>query len=163
MNTQDKLKKAQEEVEKLKLQIQKEERNKTYGYGRLALKSDEANFFAKAGGGVIGSGWSNYDEIQEQGRAFTTHRAAQRFLKAERLAFKCRQAMAKSFGGEEIDWLNPNQIKYCLHLYDGNAIGIGERQMSYMSFCFKTRADAKKFIDGYSEQEIILMLKGGDV
>ena len=162
MKIEDEIRKTKAKLEQLEAMLQKEKRNKEYG--GMALKIQDADSCAPASGDVSKvSNRSYFNKELNQGRMFTTSAAAERFSKAERLAFECRKAMAKSFGGEEIDWLNPNQIKYCLHLYDGNAIGIVESRMIYKPFHFKTRADAKKFIGGYSDQDIILMIKGGDV
>ena len=164
MNTQDKLKQAQAEVEKLKLQLKREE-NRDKEYGRMALNKDEAKFCIGIDEEIVelGNSDSNITNIkQHPANAFTTISAAERWLKAEKMTVKCKQAMARSWGNTAIDWEDAYQSKYTLRISRGS-FGIVHRFTLYNRFTFKTMEDAEKFIDSHSTEDIILMIKGGDV
>ena len=162
MTIYDEIKKIEEKLSLLKLALkEKEENDKTYG--RLALASDESKFSAGTYGEVIDiDPFGYFYDGMRQGRTFTTAAAAERFIKAERLAFKCRQAMAKSWGDTVIDWEDDYQCKYSLRMSRGY-FEITHGFDLHHRFSFKTMIDAQNFINSHKEKDIILMLKGGDV
>ena len=163
MTIEDKIKKTKSRLKqleaKLKLQIQEEQ-----NYGRMALTSDEAKFTSGAYGEIFDTdSFGYFHGCMMQGRAFTAKGAAERFLKAEKLAFECRQKIAESWGKEKAYWTNATQIKHCLSLYKGNEIKIHVASVIYQQFAFKTMEDAQGFIDSHNKDDIILMLMRGDV
>ena len=163
MNTlYSKLKKLKGEVARLESQLEQE---KKYEYGRMALESDEANFSVNTYGEIDNIGYFGdfHESRMHGGRTFTTVAAANRYMKAERLAFKCKQAMAESWGKEKAYWTNSTQIKHCLSLYKRNEIKIYVASVIYQQFAFKTMEDAQGFIDSHNKDDIILMLMRGDV
>ena len=162
MNIQEKLKKAEEKVEKLKQQLSQQQAQEAYG--RMAITSDEANFCAGTYGDLLDiDSFGYFHDGMMHGRTFTTKGAAERFLKAERLAFKCRKAMAESWGDEKADWTSIDQGKYYINFYKGNKIKICVTAVNYQQFAFKTMIDAQRFIENKSDEDIRLMLMRGDV
>jgi len=162
MTIYDEIKKTKARLEQLEAKLELETQESKYG--RLALKSDEANFSAGTYGEIIDiDSFGFFYDGMMQGRTFTTKAAAERFLKAERLAFKCRQAMAKSWGDTPIDWSNEGQPKFAIFLSFPEKIGIYNCFSGYERFIFKTETDAFSFRTLHKKEDIVLMLKGGDV
>lgn len=96
------------------------------------------------------------------GNCFETEEIAELAVQRKQLQFREYQAAVESWEGEEIDWNNDEQEKWCaFYCFFPRSVGLSKcYQSRHSDSYFKTKESLKVFIDSLTEDEQRLLWAG---
>lgn len=93
------------------------------------------------------------------GPIFYDKESAEQYKRWLELDHTARVAMAESWDGEKADWEDGDQEKWCV-IIDGKNVVVDYWYGYFKPYHFRTKKDARAFIDSITHEEAKLLIKG---